>query len=191
MRDQIDYKLSIEKDSLKIKTDILTLFVDLIANISFIGLPIYGVWIYVSGLIRANIYYHHWTEIIISGLFCLIWFTYLVIWLINVNKFYKVQGIDKKSNRQIVAETLIDKKWHILHNNKDFIVTFPEVGNLKTDQQVNILFSDNDILINIITFSWRNLKSPFFPFKNKKIRQELINIFEDKILKTQPNNKYT
>ena len=183
MRDQIDYKLSVEKDNLKIKTDYLRLFVDFIANISLIGLPIFGVWIYVSRLLRTNTYYHHWTEIIISGLFCIGWFTYLVIWLTNVNKFYKVRGIDKKVNRQIVAETLIEKKWHILHNNRDFIITFPEAGYFKTDQQVNILFSDNEILINVITFSWRNLKSPFFPFKNKKTRQKLIKILEDKINK--------
>jgi hypothetical protein len=108
--------------------------------------------------------------------------------LFRVNRFSNVQGVDRKINRQIVTETLIEKKWHILNNNKDFVVAFPDTGILKTDRQVSILYDDEMILINVISFSWLNLKSPFFLIKNTRTRKELINDFETKISKTLPNN---
>jgi len=188
MRDQINYNKSIKRRELSITTDFVTRIVDYLVHISIIGLPVYGAWIYVSRLIRSNIYYHHWTEISILCIFSLAWIVYLLIWLKRVDKFNIIQGIDRKINRQIVAETLIYKEWHILHNNKDFIVAFPDTGFFKADRQVSILFDDNKILLNVTTYSWRNLKSPFFEIMNIKTRKELVENFEDRILKTLPNN---
>lgn len=184
MRDQINYRNSIKRGTLSIRTGIVRAIVDYVAHISIIGLPVCGAWVYVSRLIRLNIHYYHWTEISILSIFCLAWIAYLLVWLIRVDNFNIIHGVDKKMNRQIVAETLIDKKWHILHNNNDFIVTFPDTGFFKADRQVTILFDSDKILLNVTTYSWRNLKSPFFPIMNIKTRKELIRNFEDRILKS-------
>lgn len=183
MRDQINYRNSIKRGTLSIRTDIETRIVDYLVHFSIIGLPVYVAWVYVSRLIRLNIHYYHWTEISILSILSLAWIAYLLVWLKRVDDFSIIHGIDKKMNRQIVAETLIDKKWHILHNNNDFIVTFPDTGFFKADQQVTILFDSDKILLNVTTYSWRDLKSPFCPIMNSKTRKELIRNFEDRILK--------
>jgi hypothetical protein len=188
MRDQIDYNSSLDLGRLKFKTGIITLLVDYLAYLAILGLPLYGVWIYISRLISTNTYYHHWTDISLLVLISIAWIIYLLIWLSKVDRFYKVIGTDKRINKQIVARTLKEKKWHILRKNQNFIIAFPVTGIFKPDQQVTILFTEKEILINVITFSWRNLKSPFFPLKNRKTRKKLINEIEELLIKTLHNN---
>lgn len=188
MREQIDYKSTIEKGSLKLKIDISTLLVDNMVFIAILGLPIYCAWIYISRLIQANIYFHHWTEISLVTIFGFAWTIYLLNWVIKVNQLHEIQGIDKALNRKVVTETFTEWKWHIAKNNKNFIVAYPDNGIFKPDRQISILFSETDILINVTAYSWRNLKSPFFPIITNKTTKQIKLELENRLKKTLPNN---
>ena len=181
MRPDIDYPNSVKSKRLKIKVGLVRKLADTVVYILTVLVIPYFSWIYISRLISANIYYHHWLKIYFLIFLSLIWIVSWIVWLLNVDRFKAIKGINKTKNRQIVTETLIDWKWNLFDNNKDFIVSFPNEGINAAERQVNILFDNNEILINVITFSFRNLKTPFFWFQDGKIKRKLTLKIMEKI----------
>lgn len=93
-------------------------------------------------------------------------------------KLERLTGISPDKNRQIINKVLEELKWTKMYENKDFLITFPEVSFLSSMHQITILYDDKDILINSITFGRGAMISPFHRSGDNERKDKIIRRFK-------------
>ena len=99
--------------------------------------------------------------------------TIITVYFILLNKSYKlsiIKGYNMDKNRQLITKIISTEKWDLVYSEENLEIV--RVSKLKSldgyDDQIIILYSDNDILINYTSFTLGNEPNPFKYLKNKK-----------------------
>ncbi len=115
---------------------------------------------------------------------------YLVIYsLLNNSRLRTLNGISDEKNRLLTMGIVTTLNWNIKRNNSQHIVLWKDYDWFSWDfgKQIIIIFSDNKILINCLSFGRGNLKSPFHWFVNRRIENRIITKLQLELQKEKNN----
>ncbi len=177
---ELNYKKSRKLKKVILKTDLINLIISALCYVALTGfVPIVSI-INISKQIHLNTYYHNWLQNSILIIVSIAWVTIWILWLKKGNDLFEIGGVDKIINRVIITEVL-KSNWRFTRNNKDYIIAFPDNHHWINGRYLIVLFEGDNILINVFSFSWRNIKTPFFVIKDLKVRDEIKKEFTEKI----------
>jgi hypothetical protein len=156
------------------KNQFWSLFHNIFFSIINIGLLLFILGYLISQKINL-INSFPWFQIVSYLFISLIWISFWVMWLIQMDKFVIIIGIDNTTNRNIILEILNNINWEIWYNNEKYLISSPSKIYKRGSTQLNILFDSKLIYINLVSFTTPEIRHPFYWIQNKKIKNKLIN----------------
>lgn len=122
-------------------------------------------------------------------LFSVILFYMVFYSLLNNSRLRTLNGISDEKNRLLTMGIVTTLNWNIKRNNSQYIVLWKDYDWFSWDfgKQIIIIFSDNKIFINCLSFGRGNLKSPFHWFVNRRIENRIITKLQLELQKEKNN----
>ncbi len=124
-----------------------------------------------------------YTLILICLIISFVFSTLLIYSIVNIYSLKRIKGLSRGKNRKIINEIVKTKGWEELVSNQQMTAINFSWRLTGTDwgKQMTILYDEDDILVNCISFGLFSSPSPFHWFANKKKVTELEISFLRKI----------
>lgn len=103
--------------------------------------------------------------------------------LIKMQKLKKVQGESLQMNREIIKAFVKEEEWRTIIDNKTYLLAIPNSSLLTWSRQFLIIYHQNEVLFNCMTFGLHGLLSPFHFLSDQKEEDRFLEAFENKIKK--------
>ena len=100
--------------------------------------------------------------------------------LVKLKSLKRINGLSRGKNSNLIKKIAEKNNWNVYSTNQQMtIINFPR-QNPRTDwgKQMTILYDENDILVNCISFGILSSPSPFHWFANKRKVNKLKMEFE-------------
>jgi len=121
-------------------------------------------------------------SLILSGL--------LIYSIINLNSLKRINGLSRGKNSNLIKKIAKNNSWKISSTNQQITIINFSWQDSGTDwgKQMTILYDDNDILVNCISFGLHSSPSPFHWFANQRKVNTLKTEFKNGIKKYTRHN---
>lgn len=178
--EKIDVEKSIKNQKVYRKNWIAIRIIDFLMNFIFIIVFPFFAFINIkrSLNIGGDIFFS--TFLFIITLILAILFFYA---LININKLRKVKGISPKENKAVITTILEEFEWKLYRNNIQFTQATFDWNWFSFDygKEIIILYENENILINCVSYGRWDLKLFSHWFINRKKENQIIREFENQI----------
>ncbi|MFD2543748.1 hypothetical protein ACFSSB_15585 [Lacinutrix gracilariae] len=107
----------------------------------------------------------------------------LIYSIFNVNSVKRISGLSRGKNSNLIKKIAEKNNWNIQSTNQQMTIINFSWQDSGTDwgKQMTILYNENDILVNCISFGVGSSPSPFHWFANKRKVNKLTAEFENEI----------
>ena len=83
---------------------------------------------------------------------------------------HHLKGTSLTDNKDVINNIIKNNNWTLYKDCEDYMII--ATGRLKS--QINIIFTQNDIVVNSVTFGRNDLISPFFQMRNRENIDKII-----------------
>jgi hypothetical protein len=107
----------------------------------------------------------------------------LIYSIVKVNSLKRINGLSRGKNSILIKKIAESNNWNISSSNQQITIIDFSWQDVGTDwgKQMTILYDENDILVNCISFGLNSIPSPFHWFANKRKVNKLKVEFENRI----------
>lgn len=180
MFDKIDYKKSIFLNKLVFKKGWFSRLTDDIVWITLIiAFPAISLSM-LYGSIKFNWIQDSLLPVLISQLVAFGISSFLIIRLLTMDNLIVAKG-NIENNRSWIQEICKDLEYGVVTNNKNYLVAVLKPGLFAWHRYIYVIYDDDKVLINCITYGLHGLKSPFHRMIDKKIINKIITGLENKV----------
>ncbi|WP_299763744.1 hypothetical protein [uncultured Dokdonia sp.] len=103
--------------------------------------------------------------------------------IITMNSLKRIHGLSRGKNLNLIKKIAKNHNWNISSTNQQITIiqfSWQETG-IDWSKQMTVLYDENDILVNCISFGFGSSPSPFHWFANKRKVDKLKIEFENEI----------
>jgi hypothetical protein len=103
--------------------------------------------------------------------------------IFDLNSLKRISGLSRGKNSNLIKKIAVKNNWNIQSSNQQMTIINFSWQDAGTDwgKQMTILYDDNDVLVNCISFGVYSSPSPFHWFANKRKVNKLKSEFENGI----------
>lgn len=103
----------------------------------------------------------------------------------NIYKLLRITALSPDKNREIIRSIVKNENWNTYFDNKEIFSFGPKRGFSWTHRrEVTILYDNNDLLINSMSFGTRGLVSPFHWIEDRRVEKFIAQKIEEEIKAT-------
>ena len=118
---------------------------------------------------------------IFSLILSLILSSLMIYSIFNLNSLKRISGLSRGKNSNLIKQIAEKNNWNIQSTNQQMtIINFSwQSSGTNWGKQITIIYDENDILVNCISFGISSSPSPFHWFSNKKKVNKLKKEFKN------------
>jgi hypothetical protein len=188
MFDKIDFKKSINSKRLIFKKGWFSRFTDNAVWIfMIIAFPVISLSM-LYGSIKFNWIHDSLPQVLIMQFVGLGLSSFMIFRLSTMDRLVVAKGVID-NNRQWIQEICKELKYGIVTDNKKCLVAVLKPGLFAWHRYLYVIYDNDKVLINCITYGLHGLKSPFHRMIDKRIINKITTGLENKV--RRHNNMYS
>jgi hypothetical protein len=177
--EKIDAEKSIKNKRVYRKNWLVEKVIDFLMNLLFILIFPFFAYVYLKKSLKTD----EISFAILLFTFTLVITVLFLYALLNINKLRKIKGLSPKENKKIITNIFDTLDWQIYRNNIQFTQATLDWNWCSCDygKEIVILYENESILINCVSYGRGDLKLFTHWFINRKKENEIIKEFEKQI----------
>ncbi|MBT8294993.1 MAG: hypothetical protein KJO51_01100 [Gramella sp.] len=182
-RDRIDIQKSIERGKVIRDSPGFAIFMMHVTNVLLVGTALFLATFYYYFQFREG--KHLLVPSILLGL-AFILAVLLIYVFTKLDKLQKIKGTSQQRNHFAVLQIAKKLGWTLEKHGEELSVLYPPGKWYSPNRQVTVIFEDDQILVNAISFGVHDYKSPIFWFGNRNMERTFIDLFRKELEKESP-----